>query len=164
MTDEQWKKQKGNTSGIQTTIESGGVKEVGHQEIGIEAISSRSDRQHPITHYQCEGCCEGFMDMPLCHHLLTLQHHKSNFLPAFEESKMQELEFLLTDTILQTNHLQNLNIHHCTRFSTSQGGSVTRFVPISLSVCPLWRILHLPRLGSFHLVPFSPTLLGALFY
>jgi hypothetical protein len=71
---------------------------------------------------------------------------------------------LLTDTILQTIHLQNLNIHHCTRFSTWQGGSVTWFDPISLSVCPLWRILHLPRLGSFHLVPFSPTLLGTLFY
>jgi hypothetical protein len=118
MTDQQWKKQKGNTSGIQTTIESRGVKEVGHQERGIEAISSRSDRRHPITHYQREGCGEGFMDTPLCHHLHTLQHHKSKFLPAFEESKTRELEFLLTDTILQTIHLQNLNIHHCTRFST----------------------------------------------
>jgi hypothetical protein len=46
MTDQQWEKQKGNTSSIQTTIESGGVKEVGHQERGIEAISSRSDGQH----------------------------------------------------------------------------------------------------------------------
>jgi len=87
MTDQQWKKRKGNTSSTQTTIESGRVKEVGHQERGIEAISSRSDRQHPITHYQHEGCGEGFIDMPLCHHLHTLQHDKSKFLPAFEESK-----------------------------------------------------------------------------
>jgi len=36
-------------------------------------------------------------------------------------------------------------------------GSGTSFVPIPLGVCPVWRILCLPGLGSFHLVPFSPT-------
>jgi hypothetical protein len=50
MTDQQWKKRKGNISSIQTTIESGGVKEVGHQERGIEAISSRSEWATFLSH------------------------------------------------------------------------------------------------------------------
>ncbi len=40
----------------------------------------------------------------------------------------------------------------------------TWFVFIPLGVHSLWRILCLLGLGSFHLVPFSPPWLGALFY
>jgi len=40
----------------------------------------------------------------------------------------------------------------------------TWFVFVPLGLHALWRILCLLGLGSFHLVPFSPPWLGALFY
>jgi len=127
MTDQRWKRQKGSTSGSQTKTESGGAEEVGHQERGIERfpvevignILSHIGNVKDVV--RASWTCRRWR-VALRHHLHTLhtlKQRESYFLPAFEGSRTQELEFLLTDTILQTIHLQNLDIRHWTRFSAT---------------------------------------------
>lgn len=109
-------------SSIQTTIESGGVKEVGHQERGIEAISSRSDGQHSY------------------HTLLMWRMwwglHRHAIVPPSPHSATWQVQVFACFWGIQNvrtwvfanrhnpanNPSTNLEIHHCTRFSTWRGG------------------------------------------
>jgi hypothetical protein len=86
-------------------------------------------------------------------------HLQLPYLPTGLKHRSQITEGLVLRPFSYTRGL----LTHCT-VSTSQflcvgDGSqraICSFVPIHLAVRPLWKILRLSRLGSFHLVPFCP--------
>jgi hypothetical protein len=128
MTDhQQQKRQKITNSCSQTANESGGAEEVGDQESGIEGfpvevignILSHVANVKDVV--RASWTCRKWR-VALRHYLHTLhtlQHHESKFLPAFQRSRTEQLEFLLTDTLLQTMRLQSLHILHMTKFSAT---------------------------------------------
>lgn len=55
----------------------------------------------------------------LRHHLHTLRYNSLDCWPAYRNSRTEELEVLLTDTILQTSGLQDLHISNKAKFSSA---------------------------------------------